>query len=314
MRCETEGYFLVGTVILGFLKIFKKCQASSAFEALNSLSISRFQRDVRPPVQKRRRPRAFSSVSPGDSDIPSSCEMKYEPTFKTLQGNLAFFWVRASQGPFHLRQKTQSPSHIITAEGRLILRCLWKVGLPLQLKTGNHSHPEMIWGTRNVPQVAVLKLMILYTWDGCLRESLVFPKGSQGTCFLWCGSRDGYGANAREIGLISAWFRVLGATSPSWGDISVLQVLWQCCWGLSGVQSSKPRVLTCFIGKTQLLCTQCRVIGPHLPAMGKSHGFSQVAAGTWGLFYSYGGDIHSTLEFVQRFQDNCLGTMDTSGM
>ena len=79
----------------------------------------------------------FSRVSTGDSDIPSSCEMKDEPEFKTLQGNPAFFCVRASHGPLHLRQKTQGPSHIPIAEGKLHLRCLWKVGSPLQSKTGN---------------------------------------------------------------------------------------------------------------------------------------------------------------------------------
>ena len=42
---------------------------------------------------------------------------------------------------------------------------------------GSHSHPEIIWGTRNIPQPALLKLMILYTLDGCLRESLEVPKG-----------------------------------------------------------------------------------------------------------------------------------------
>ena len=36
MRRETKRRFLVGTVILGFLSIFKKRQASSPFEALNS--------------------------------------------------------------------------------------------------------------------------------------------------------------------------------------------------------------------------------------------------------------------------------------
>ena len=35
----------------------------------------------------------------------------------------------------------------------------------------------------------------------------------------------------------------------------------------------------CLIGKTQLLCMQCRGIGPHLVVRGKSHGFSRVAAG-----------------------------------
>ena len=31
---------------------------------------------------------------------------------------------------------------------------------------------------------------------------------------------------------------------------------------------------------------------------GKSHGFSRVAAGTWGIFSSYDGDAHSKREFV----------------
>ena len=55
----------------------------------------------------------------------------------------------------------------------------------------------------------------------------------------------------------------------------------------------------CLIGKTQLLCMQCKGIGPHLVASGNSHGFSRVAAGTWGVFSSYGGDVHSKVEFVQ---------------
>ena len=45
----------------------------------------------------------------------------------------------------------------------------------------------------------------------------------------------------------------------------------------------------CLIGNTQLLCMQCRGIGPHLMARGKSNGFSRVAAGTWGIFSSYDG-------------------------
>ena len=36
----------------------------------------------------------------------------------------------------------------------------------------------------------------------------------------------------------------------------------------------------CLIGKMQLLGMQCRGIGPHLVAWGKSHGFSRVAAGS----------------------------------
>ena len=143
MRRETESHFLVGTVILRFLTIFKKRQASSTFEALNSMSLSRCQRDVNPHVQMRLRTRAFCRVSKGDSDIISSCDMKDDPAFNPLQGNPAFFQVRASWGPFHLKQKTQGPSHIHIPEGKLLLRCSWKVGLPLQSKTGNQlSFPD----------------------------------------------------------------------------------------------------------------------------------------------------------------------------
>ena len=192
--------------------------------------------DVSPSVQKTLRTMAFSSVSTGDSHIHSSCEMKDEPAFKALQGNPAFFWVRASRGPLYLRQKTQSPSHIPIFEGRLLLRCLRKAGLPLQSKTGNHSHSQTIWGARKFPQAALMKLMILYTWNCFLRESLEFPKGSQATCSVWWGTQDGFGTNAREIGLISISFGAHRSILRSLGDISVLLVLWQCCWGLSRVQ------------------------------------------------------------------------------
>ena len=91
VKQETEVHFLVGTVILGFLSIVKKSKASSAFEALNSVCVSRCQSDMIPPFQMSRRPTAFSRISTGDSDIPSSCDMKHEPKFKPLQENLAFF-------------------------------------------------------------------------------------------------------------------------------------------------------------------------------------------------------------------------------
>ena len=91
VRQETKAHFLVGTVILGFLSIFKKSQASSPFEALNSVCLSMYQSDVVPPIQMRQRTTDFSRVSTGDSDIPSSFEMKHEPEFKPLQGNPAFF-------------------------------------------------------------------------------------------------------------------------------------------------------------------------------------------------------------------------------
>ena len=88
---EARRPLLVGTVILVFLSIFTKSQTSSPFEALNSAHLSNSQMDVRPSVQKRLRTMAFSRVSTGDSDMPSSCEIKDEPAFKALQGMPVFF-------------------------------------------------------------------------------------------------------------------------------------------------------------------------------------------------------------------------------
>ena len=60
---EAKRPLLVGTVILVFLSIFTKSQASSPFEALNSAQLSKSQMDVRPSVQKILRTMAFSRVS-----------------------------------------------------------------------------------------------------------------------------------------------------------------------------------------------------------------------------------------------------------
>ena len=132
VRQETEVHFLVGTVILGFLSNFKKSQALSPYDALNSVCLSRGQTDVRSPVQMRRASMVFSRLSKGDSNFPSYFEMKNEPSFKPLQGNLTLFLVTESRYPLNLMQQNQGPSHIPIAQGRLHLRCLWKVGLPVQ--------------------------------------------------------------------------------------------------------------------------------------------------------------------------------------
>ena len=137
MRQETKAHFLVGTVILGFLSFSKRVRHRHLLKpwipcASGGIKVMWF-----PLSRLRHRTTAFSRVSTGDPDIPSSCEMKHEPEFKPLQGNMAFFWVRVSRRPFHLRQKTQGPSHIPIAEGKLHLRCWWKFGSNLQSKTGN---------------------------------------------------------------------------------------------------------------------------------------------------------------------------------
>ena len=91
VRRETEIPFLVATVILGFLSNFKKSKSSSTFETLNSACLWRCQRDVRLTAQMSWGSRAFSRVSTGNSNFPSSYEMNHEPAFKPLQRNSAFF-------------------------------------------------------------------------------------------------------------------------------------------------------------------------------------------------------------------------------
>ena len=62
---------------------------------------------------------------------------------KLLEGNLNFFLIRAFWGPFCLKHKTQGPSHLHIPNEKLLLRCLWKDGLPIQSKTGNQlSSPD----------------------------------------------------------------------------------------------------------------------------------------------------------------------------
>ena len=67
VRREAKHPFVVCTVILIFLSIFTKSQASSPFEELNSAHLSKSQMDVRPSVPKRFKTMAFSRVSTGDS-------------------------------------------------------------------------------------------------------------------------------------------------------------------------------------------------------------------------------------------------------
>ena len=65
-------------MILGFLTILKNYQALSTFEAVNSTWLSSCQRHVRSLFEMKRRPRAFSRVSTGDSDILSHCDVNDE--------------------------------------------------------------------------------------------------------------------------------------------------------------------------------------------------------------------------------------------
>ena len=53
VRGEAKRPLLIGRVILVFLSIFTRSQASSPFEAIKSAHLSMCQKDMRPSVQKR---------------------------------------------------------------------------------------------------------------------------------------------------------------------------------------------------------------------------------------------------------------------
>ena len=117
---------------LGIPINFQEGPSLVSFGSLELREPLEVSRDVRPPLQMSRGNSVSSRISTQDSDIPSSCQMKDEPAFKPLQTNPTLFLVRESRYPLNLRQKTQGPSHIPIAEGRLLLRCLFKVGLTVQ--------------------------------------------------------------------------------------------------------------------------------------------------------------------------------------
>ena len=127
VRCETEGHFQVGAVILRFLTILKKCQASSTFATLNSACLSMCQRYMRPLVEMMWTPRAFCRVFTVDSDILSSCDMNDEPALN-LWREIRPLSTQGIPGSFSLEAENQGPSHIHIPQGKLLLRCLWKVG------------------------------------------------------------------------------------------------------------------------------------------------------------------------------------------
>ena len=118
------------------------------------------------------------------------------------------------------------------------------------------------------------------------------PKGSQDICPVWWGMGHCFEDNSGELVIISHWFELHRAISHCCGDISVLLDLWGISGVLSVGPSSKSKLLSCLIGNKALLCMQFRGIGTHLTARGKFHGFSRVAAVSWGTFSSYRRGSH----------------------
>ena len=96
----------------------------------------------------------------------------------------------------------EGPSHIPIAEGSLLFRCLFKVGLPLHLKPGNQFSSRDDMGCTEVSSCCCAEMGVPVDLADYIRESLVLPKGRQATCHVCCGIRDGFCASAGESAFI----------------------------------------------------------------------------------------------------------------
>ena len=85
-----------------------------------------------------------------------------------------------------LESANAGSSHILIAEGSLLVRCLWKVGLPLQLKKGNLFSSRDDMGCTELSSCCCGEIGIPLELDGYIRESLVLPKKAiHLSCMLW---------------------------------------------------------------------------------------------------------------------------------
>ena len=159
MRRETKHSFLVGRVILGFLSIFKKSQASSPFEALNSAFLSRCQ-VMWAPLSRWGGDLGLSLGSPQGiqtslhlvrwkMSLHSSHCRKIRPSFKS--GHLGIYSTWGSKFTVPL------PS-LFLREGSSSIAC-GKLAYLFNRILGISSLLEMIWDAWSIPQVTVLKLM-----------------------------------------------------------------------------------------------------------------------------------------------------------
>ena len=161
MRSDTEDHFLFDTVILGYLTIFKNCQASSTFEAVNSTWPLSCQRDARPLFELRWRYTAFCRVSTGDSDILSSCDMKDEHALRLFREIWPSFksWHLGVHFTSSIKERVPL-TYIFLRENSSWCAC-GKMAYLFSRRQGISSHLQTIWGAQIFHPVSLLKLMFL---------------------------------------------------------------------------------------------------------------------------------------------------------
>ena len=172
VRQETEVHFAVGTVILWFLPNFKRSQASSPFEALNSVCLSSRQSDVR-PLSRWDGDLQLSLGSPQGIQICLNLLR-----WKTSLNLIPCRDIRTSfqSGPLRVHSNLDRKNSVPLTYLLLRENSSWgtsgKVAHCFSQRQGISSHLETIWGAWIFPWVAVLKLIFIQTWDGYRSECL----------------------------------------------------------------------------------------------------------------------------------------------
>ena len=146
--------------------------------------------------------RAISGFSIGESDSNISCEEKDKPAFEPLQGNPAFSRDSPSRCPLPMQKQNLGPTHIHIAERILLLRCLFKVGIPLESKAGNQLSYRVDWWYTEIFLFAVTSWS-LYTFDCVLADTLEFHQGTQDSIPVRVGTWNCSVRIARGSGFIS---------------------------------------------------------------------------------------------------------------
>ena len=161
MRWETKVPFLVSTEILGFLSIFKKSQASSAFETLNSTSLSRCQgmwgplsrwsEELEFPLWSPHRIQTSLNLVRWKTSLNSRHFREIRPYY--YSGNLGIHstWGRNFRVPL---------TYLLVREGSSRGACL-KFALRFNRILRISSLLERIWCPMNFPWVPVLKFVFL---------------------------------------------------------------------------------------------------------------------------------------------------------
>ena len=146
---------------IGIPNYSKILSGIAKFEAVNSTWLSSCQRHVRPIFEMKWKPRAFSRISTGDSDILSSCDINDEHAWSLCRE----IWTSFQSGHlgvhFAWSIKHRVPlTYIFLRENSSWGACGTMAYLFIRTQ-GISSHLQTIWGARVFHPVALLKLMFL---------------------------------------------------------------------------------------------------------------------------------------------------------